>query len=80
MDNVLSVAFCYIGTGIHIGRRQYTDVCRCFLPFCVYGSNFIPCEIARWICVSYGEIPLGIQNETFKDTSVAVRQKQMKGL
>ena len=80
MDNVLSVAFCYIGTGIHIGRRQYTDVCRCFLPFCIYGSNFIPCEIARWIYVSYGEIPLGIQNGIFKDTSVAVRQKQMKGL
>ena len=76
----MSVAFCHIGTGIHIGRRQYTDVCRCFLPFCVYGSDFIPCEMAEWIRVPYREIPLGIQNETYKDTSIAVRQKQMKGL
>ena len=25
MDNVLSVAFCHIGTRTHIDRRQYTD-------------------------------------------------------
>lgn len=40
MDNVLSVAFCHIGTGIHIGRRQYTNVCICFLPLKV-----LPCVL-----------------------------------
>ena len=73
MDNVLSVAFCHIGTGIHIGRRQYTDVCRCFLPFCVYA---VILYLVKWL---NGHVcPMGIQDETFKDTSIAVGQKQMK--
>ena len=76
MDNVLSVAFCHIGTGIHIGRRQYTDMCAGVFCLCVFMVVIL--YLVKWL---NGHVcPMGIQDETFKDTSIAVGQKQMKGL
>ena len=38
-------------------RQRQADLCElgCFLPLCVYGSNFIPCEMAEWTRVPYGD-------------------------
>ena len=36
-------------------KAVHRYVRRCFLPLCVYGSNFIPCEMAEWTRVPYGD-------------------------
>ena len=50
----------------------------CAGAFCLFVFMAVILYLVKWL---NGHVcPMGIQNETFKDTSVAVRQKQMKGL
>lgn len=50
----------------------------CAGAFCLFVFMAVILYLVKWL---NGQVyPMGIQDETFKDTSIAVRQKQMKGL
>lgn len=50
----------------------------CAGAFCLFVFMVVILCLVKWL---NGHVcPVGIQDETFKDTSMAVRQKQMKGL
>lgn len=50
----------------------------CAGAFCLFEFMAVILYLVKWL---NGHVcPMGIQDETFKDTSIAVGQKQMKGL
>ncbi len=50
----------------------------CAGAFCLFVFMAVILYLVKWL---NGQVcPMGIQDETFKDTSIAVGQKQMKGL
>lgn len=50
----------------------------CAGAFCLFAFTVVILYLVKWL---NGQVrPMGIQDETFKDTNIAVRQKQIKGL
>ena len=50
----------------------------CAGAFCLFVFMAVILYLVKWL--NRHVCPMGIQDETFKDTSIAVKQKQMKGL